>query len=568
MRMLTRPVSITAYIAMAAAALLIPLCVFTILLFNQMEDVERRELGLRANDSARSLSFVVERRLADMATTLRLIAGNMELTTGDFRALHERTQRALSWGDLYLLAVDATGQQRLNTRVPYGTELGKTSDLETLQKAMGSRRIEVSDVFFGRTSSQWVFNVVYPVDVSSSSGIAALILTQNASDLAQSLVGSALPVGWSSAVVDQKGDIVAASGSEGKPGDQFNPTIRDFVEKQTDDYVMELDGQRMLIGSAAVSGWAWKIYVWGPEKAALQTLRTAWLRMLLGGAVLASIGAATAYVFARNLRRSILNLRDMATEISAGNVASPPSSVISELDLVAKSLSEASFDRNQADAKTFTVMRELAHRTKNLLAVVQSMVRQTAKQKQSVPALIAALGDRLSGLANSIDLLTASQWEGVSLKSLIEAHLAPFMPQMERIKLSGEDFLVRPDAVQPLGMAFHELATNAVKYGSLSTIAGNVDIRWTTTNDPDRPGEKRFQIRWAETQGPSPQTGTPAGFGTTVIEKHTALSLGGSVHLELKPEGLVWELHAPTERVLWRGREGEEHARSPAVTDQ
>lgn len=545
-----RPIPITTFLASSAAVLLVPFFIFTALLLWHLGAIEQEGLATRTRDSARSLSVIVERRLADMATTLRLIASNVEVATGELARLHERTQRSLAGGELFLLAVDASGQQLLNTRVPFDTPLGKTSDAATLSAALKSGRVEVSNVFFGRTSSRWVFNVVHPLQEGQDNDIAALILTQNASDLSQQLAAASLPPGWSSAVVDQAGNIVATSNpTVGSPGVALDSVIAESAASPTKATHVVIDGERMLVGSDSVSGWSWRIFVWGPELDAQKAIRGAWMRLLSGGMFLAALSGLMAYLLALNLRRSILSLQAMASEIAAGEVASPPQTGIEELTAVGRALSEASFDLSEAENKNFLVMRELAHRTKNMLAVVQSMIRQTAKQKTSVPELVSAIGERLSGLANSIDLLTAGEWTGVQIRDLIQVHLSPFLPQLDRVSTAGPDFLVRPEAVQAMGMAFHELATNAVKYGALSTIAGEVEVKWQEVESPDG---TEMRMSWTERNGPRPTPGRPAGFGTTVIEKHTAAALGGSVILELREEGLYWELTAPSDRLVWR----------------
>jgi len=545
-----RPIPITTFLASSAAVLLVPFFAFTALLLWQLGAVEQEGLETRTRDSARSLSVIVERRLADMATTLRLIASNVEVSTRDLAGLHERTQRSLAGGELFLLAVDASGQQLLNTRVTFDTPLGKTSDIATLNTALKSGRVEVSNVFFGRTSSRWVFNVVHPLLEGPDTGIAALILTQDASDLAQQLAAAPLPPGWSSAVVDQAGNIVATSSAAvGHPGEPFDPAIAESAASPTKADELVIGGENILVGSDTVSGWSWRVFVWGPELDAQRAIRGAWMRLLSGGLFLAALSGLMAYLLALSLRRSILSLQAMAGDIAAGHVASPPQTGIQELTVVGRALSEASFDLSEAENKNFLVMRELAHRTKNMLAVVQSMIRQTAKQKTSVPELVLAIGERLSGLANSIDLLTAGEWEGVQIRDLIKAHLSPFLPQLDRVSTAGPDFLVRPEAVQAMGMAFHELATNAVKYGALSTIAGEVEIRWQETEGPEG---MEMRMSWTERNGPPPKPGRAAGFGTTVIEKHTAAALGGRVILDLRDEGLYWELTAPSDRLVWR----------------
>lgn len=114
-------------------------------------------------------------------------------------------------------------------------------------------------------------------------------------------------------------------------------------------------------------------------------------------------------------------------------------------------------------------------------------MRQLAKQSDSVESFRAAVSDRLEGLVRSIELLTSEQWGGVSLRRVVDIHLQAFPQSREQINISGKDFVLKPDAVQNLGLALHELATNSVKYGALSVPQGRVRFEWRDVSEEDKP---------------------------------------------------------------------------------
>src|SRR5499433_1741710 len=137
-------------------------------------------------------------------------------------------------------------------------------------------------------------------------------------------------------------------------------------------------------------------------------------------------------------------------------------------------------ERKEGEAHLRLLLRELTHRSKNLLAVIQAMARQTAQHAGSVEAFLSQFGARLQALAASHDLLVQEEWHGVSLAELIRSQLAPYLDRSgSQIAVDGPAVTLRPEAAQSLGLALHELAVNAVRYGALSTPTGRISIAWT-----------------------------------------------------------------------------------------
>jgi two-component sensor histidine kinase len=145
------------------------------------------------------------------------------------------------------------------------------------------------------------------------------------------------------------------------------------------------------------------------------------------------------------------------------------------------------------------------------------------------------LGQRLDGLSQSVSLLTASEWSGVSIKKLIQNQLGIFVQDWSRVDIEGEDFILPENAVQGIGMIVHELATNATKYGALSVSGGAIQISWTVNR-----AAQLVTLRWRETGIVAAKIGA-RGFGTELIEG-TAASLGGTAVATSTPDGLQWTI--------------------------
>jgi len=202
-------------------------------------------------------------------------------------------------------------------------------------------------------------------------------------------------------------------------------------------------------------------------------------------------------------------------------------------------------ERRRGEEQRALLARELDHRAKNLLAVVQAALRLTPKD--DAQAYARAVEGRVAALARAHTLLAQGGWEGAGLRALVESELSGFRgaESAQRVAIAGPAVAVSPAAAQAIAMALHELATNATKYGALSAPAGRVTLGWSI----DR-AAGALRLRWQERGGP-PVPGEPErrGFGSRVIESTVRDQLGGRVERRWKPEGLVCDLTVPLARL-------------------
>jgi PAS domain S-box-containing protein len=199
-------------------------------------------------------------------------------------------------------------------------------------------------------------------------------------------------------------------------------------------------------------------------------------------------------------------------------------------------------DRKDDEERMRLLAREVDHRAINLLAVVQSVVQLS--KAETTEALKAVLLGRITALGRAHQLLSEARWEGADLRRLVEEELLAFsLGEAARVSIRGEDVALPPAAAQALAMALHELATNAVKYGALSTPSGQVAVSWT------REGRGPLTIRWAETGGPLVSPPTRRGLGATRLARALGGPLKGETRLDWRPEGLVCELELPGQTV-------------------
>jgi two-component sensor histidine kinase/integral membrane sensor domain MASE1 len=195
------------------------------------------------------------------------------------------------------------------------------------------------------------------------------------------------------------------------------------------------------------------------------------------------------------------------------------------------------------------VMHELSHRSKNLLAVIQSMARQVAQQTENFKDFDAAFSARLCAFADTHDLLVTRGWRGTDIRDLIRTQLIPFVESNEdRLTSEGPDLTLTPKAAEQIGLALHELGTNAAKHGALSVPAGTVKIQWELRKDG--PDNGYLRLGWTERGGPTVNEPQNDGFGQMIITKIVPVSLQGRASLQFLPEGVRWTMVVPASSVL------------------
>jgi PAS domain S-box-containing protein len=199
-------------------------------------------------------------------------------------------------------------------------------------------------------------------------------------------------------------------------------------------------------------------------------------------------------------------------------------------------------ERKEREEREHLLMREVNHRAKNMLSVVDSIAHQTATRNPE--GFIERFSQRIQALSANQDLLVRNEWNGVEVEHLVRAQLAHFADLVgSRIAVHGPKLRLNPASAQAIGLALHELATNAGKYGALSTDVGRVDVSWGTEGDT-------LTMSWTERKGPPVSAPKRRGFGTIVMEAMAERSVDGKVEVDYAPSGLTWRLTCPAANAL------------------
>lgn len=195
-------------------------------------------------------------------------------------------------------------------------------------------------------------------------------------------------------------------------------------------------------------------------------------------------------------------------------------------------------EKKRAEERMILLAREVDHRANNLLAVIQAAISLSGGD--TAEGMKAAIMGRVRALGHAHSLLSASRWTGADLRRLIEEELAPYNENDGRIQIEGQSQALPPELAQSMALALHELATNAAKYGALSTPNGKVQIEWKPI------GAGRLLLRWSESGGPAVVKPTKSGFGTVAIERMFRGQLDGDIRFDWRPEGMVCEISLAT----------------------
>ena len=539
-RRLLRPKPIGFLLFLLITLIIVPAFTISTVLLQRNHEAQREVVNTLAEAMAGSITEAVDRELSGMMTTLRVLSTTPSLAENRLDDFYARAKLALGGTGSYLIVIDEDNSQLLNTRVPYGTPLGQTSDPETVGSALATQTPIISGVFYGETSQKWVFNVVLPY-LQEGHPPRALVMTRDAETMTDTLSQQMLRGGWNAALIDSSDTVIASSFMSTNTGKPFFLNLEGKTMPQT---VAAEDGESYLAIADKSNYSGWKVVVWAPTAAVEQPMRDS-LRQLLGGSlIIIAIATVAAWTLGRQIAKPVRGLAQAARRLGAGERVEAQVYPITEVNTVSAALAEAAHDRKQAEGEISLLMREVAHRAKNQLTVVASMAKQTARNARSLPAFLDSFQKRLYGLARSTDLLIVGGAAGVELRELIQAQVEPFRPEDDkRLTLSGPPFRLANQAAQTIGMAIHELATNAAKYGAFATRAGRLSVTWSIEDD-------MLVLVWRERGARLRRRPVKSGFGTEIVERMLGGTLDAEIERTFHRDGLECIFRIPKERIV------------------
>jgi two-component sensor histidine kinase len=510
-------------------------------------------LRLTVNERARlhgEASLTAERIAADLDQTINSYIAILEtlgtspaLGNGDFATLYAQATAALKPNGLYAFLRDASGQQLFNTRLAYGSPLPKSIGFDA--PAFETRQPYVSDVVLGDVARRPVAAVSVPV-VRSGKIKYVLSLSLELGLVKALLDRQKLPESWNVTVVDRNAVEIASTDASGEtPKPPVLPQTEAGASQALPTQVLppkeDYRSRKVIWGHAPsrLSGWSVNVSI------PVQVVDASVRKVLFGYVAVVTAfmlaGLAGAFGVGRVITKPLEQATEAAKALGEGKTVAFEPTVVSEANAMGNALVESARLRDQAEQQIMLLMREVNHRSKNMLAVVQAIARQMIGSDPQ--SFVKRFSDRIVGLAASQDLLIESNWQGVRVGDLVRSQLSLFRELIgTRIFVDGPLVRFTPAAAQAVGMALHELATNASKYGALSDEHGRVNVSWRF--DPSKEGQE-LSMSWVEEGGPPVTEPERRGFGYTIMVMMVEKSLDGKVELTYPPTGLSWSIVAP-----------------------
>jgi two-component sensor histidine kinase len=550
--------SIRQLLAFVTTAALAPMIVFGVVALVLWDGHERAVDNARLAQHAESLSQAVDREIRTYRDVVEGLATSPDLQSGQTAAFRRYAQGVANHLGGHFALINPALQQVVNTTLPPDSPLPSAQATEAIRRVLSTGKTFITDFQSRSATGEFQFTILAPV---SNNGAVSFVLgyAPPAQAIQNVVMQSYRPDSWLAAVLDRNGVIVARS----EAFQEFfgRPASASFLSAlgPATGSMESIDLQ----GRASMTAWhtnqnGWKVLVWAPKVVLEQRSRYAVQALAFAALATILISMLAFWLASRIIRDPARRLVDAAISLGEGQIVHFTPTNMKEANAIGASLSQASalIHRREADllasqAHTNLIMRELSHRSKNLLAIIQAIARQSARASANFADFQPRFIERLQSLSMSHDLLVKTDWTSVPIRDLVAVQMRTFVDQPEtRLRITGDHLMLKPEAAQNLGMLFHELGSNAVKHGSLSTPGGIVHIDWRIDERP----APTLELRWREEGGPPVRPPTARGFGSTIIERLIPQSLQGEATSEWNEQGFMWTLRAPMTSIVRAGK--------------
>jgi two-component sensor histidine kinase len=491
-----------------ALSLIAPALVLMVFLTQLQYDEGRRRYEAQLLVTTRALALAADGQIDQARSIVEALAVSRSLQTGRFAEFEIQARQVAEDRSGWIVLMDERQRQILNTRAQPGAALPQGGFPEEAWRAMRAGRTVVSNLTTGTLTGQPIIAVDTPVVIDGRMHVLSYI--QEPSAFQSIFEAQDLPDAWTGSIVDREGRLVARSRDAARlVGRTATADMREAMARSTEGVIAThtLDGTPTFsaFSRSPIYGWAFIVGVPREEvQAAAVQGAGAILAIMI---VLITLGAATAVYFSQRISQDIRSLSDDAAALARGEASVRARPGLAEtrevrraLQMAAEALREREVERIRASERQQLMIHELNHRVKNTLATVQSLAWQTLG-RGAQDSRVERFTERLLALSQAHDLLS-------------------------------------PTAAVSLSMVFHELATNAAKYGALSLDSGRISVAWEVA-------EGELQLQWRESGGPPVRTPARAGFGSRLIRSSIGQELGGSADVRYAPGGLEVDICVP-----------------------
>jgi two-component sensor histidine kinase len=523
-----------------ALSLVVPATIFMALLARAEFGESRARYERQLMATTRALLLATDRQLGQGQSVLQTLAVSPALIAGDIPAFERQARAAVQGTDGWIVLLD-NERQLVNTRHPAGAPPPGIGLPDYRWQTIRAGRTSVSNLVRPQKAGQFPPFVSIDMPVIVDGKLYDLAYQQSPKAFSSIFAAQNIPHSWTASIVDRDASLMARSKDIDRfMGHKVSGEMRAAMARGNEGVALShtLDGTATLSAFArsSSSGWSFIVGVPRTELSRANWSSVGWLTA--ASLLLLVIGAGVALVVSRDISASVRGLGADAKAMAAGEEIALVPDRFREIAEVRAALHDAAAQLRAREAEELRahqrqqlMINELNHRVKNTLFTVQSLARQSLGRPADTPGLH-AFNERLMALARAHDLLTQSVWEGADLKEILEETLEPYL---DRTVLAGPPVALTPNAALALSMVFHELGTNAVKYGALSLPEGTVTVVWHI--DPG--ALHRLTLHWEERGGPTVSPPARKGFGSRLIAASLKSDLAGEARVDYRPSGLV-----------------------------
>ena len=528
---------LTRRLGLVIAVAVVP--IVAIELYNAYSLIERERAKSHqiALEYARHAGWEMERILGGLRGVMQAVAISPIVRSEDWTTCDQFLKAVIA--ETPQVTAFAVADQTGLIRCGPGSQSVSIADRTYFKEALNGAQVVVGDFTIGRYSKRPVLPLAVPAALTSGDE-AVVVASIDLEWLSNSLIERGAPPGGSVTMADRGGTIVARHPQPEKFVGTRIPEAYLHLVREPSEGTIELtsqDGTPSVVGYLPISTVPKDIYV-------SAGLSLDYSYSGIYAATLRSMIVITLAVLIAILASSLLSRRFIATPVSrlvaaaerwrSGDLkAKSDVRGSDEFGTLGQTLDEAIEQARLREERITLLVREVTHRVKNQMAVMLSMARHVAKNSDTVATFQKTFSDRIMAMSRSHDLVFSGA-DDARMAVLILSQIEPFGVGT-RAHISGPDVWVTAQSSQHLGMAIHELATNAVKYGAWSNSTGRVEITWTVTGEP-----AALRLEWKEHDGPSVMPRRTVGFGSTVLESVVGPALGGWAELKFEASGLRW----------------------------
>lgn len=520
----------------------LPILGFVAWVLWQYTGAERERLESQSWEILHKVAPSIERYLTAQSAMTEL-AGYSPPLQNERLADVERASRELASAlDITIILRKPDGRRLVHTGAEgAAAPLWSVRDEDAM--VLKTRRPVVSGLFTDPLAGGPLVAITAPVLRPGEGGVAYLLTFAFPPDrIARTVALDLASPNLIGLILDGAGRIVASNRPAAAPVGQAIPSVSMYTSGEGGKFrAAWTNGKPMVAHYARLTGTDWVVVV-GTMASTLEAPLRRFLLQLVGiGLALGLLSPALAFTFGRRITGAFGELRAAAATLGRGRPVEPVQTQVSQVNEVGAAIRAAAQEIEAGRERQILLNRELHHRVKNNLASVQAVVRASGRYASTVQDYRDALLQRIGSLSSTHDLLVAGGRAGLSLADLLKAELRPYDDGVGRISMRGPKLDVPAEIALSVGMIVHELATNAAKYGALSSPAGRLSVTW---REREETGVHWLEMEWNELGVGSGDATKENGFGSMLFER-LARQLGGSVSRAFSQEGLRFVLKCP-----------------------